>query len=153
MNYHKLLTCILSATVFSIAFAGNVSATVKQVKISGYITNIISPTVFEIDDIKVSRSETLTFTLENQDASLLFKPEDLRIGTEIEVQGMLDDQTNELKAGKVIVDLDQFRKIKNTTVLTRTPDGIIKGEKGWNGVFWADGRQIRIDDAVTSGGR
>ena len=148
MNYHKALTYILSAVIFSLAFAGNVSATVKQVKISGYVTNVISPTVFEIDDIKVSRSETLTFTLENQDASSPFKPEDIRVGTEIEVQGMLDDQTNELKANKVIIDLDQFRRIKNTTVLSRTPDGIIKGEKGWSGVFWADGRQIRIDETT-----
>jgi Peptidase family M48/Domain of unknown function (DUF5666) len=148
MNYHKLLLCVLFAAVFSVVFVSDVSAKVKQVKINGYITNVVSPTVFEIDDIKVSRNESLTFTLENQDASLTFKPEDIRVGTEIEVQGILDDQTNELKATKVTVDLDQFRKLKNTTVLSQTPSGIVKGEKGWSGVFWADGRQIRIDETT-----
>jgi Peptidase family M48/Domain of unknown function (DUF5666) len=148
MKNKKILFSLLSAVVFSAAFSINIFAVVKQVKIHGYITNIVSPTVFEIDDVKISRSETLTFNLENQDATLQFKPENIRVGTEIEVQGMLDDQTNELKAEKVSIDLDQFRKITNTTVLSRTPEGIAKTEKGWNGVFWADGRQIRIDETT-----
>ncbi len=148
MYYQKLTVCLLSVAVFSTMFFGNVSAAVKSVKINGYITNVISPTVFEIDDVKVSRSESLIFNLENQNQAIQFKPEDIRVGTEIEVQGMLDDQTNELKATKVTVDLDQFRKLKNTTVLSRIPEGIVKGEKGWNGVFWADGRKIRIDETT-----
>ncbi len=146
MNHKKIALGFLLATVFTAAIPNTISAAVKQIKIHGYITNIISPTVFEIDDVKVSRSETLIFNLENQDATVQFKPENIRVGTEIEVEGMLDDQTNELKATKVSVDLDQFRKLKNTTVLSRTPEGIIKTEKGWNGVFWADGRQIRINE-------
>ena len=148
MNYKKIALSLLSVAVFTTAIPNNISAAVKPIKIHGYITNIVSPTVFEIDDVKVSRSETLIFDLENQDAAIQFKPENIRVGTEIEVQGMLDDQTNELKATKVSVDLDQFRKVTNTTVLSRTPEGIIKTEKGWNGVFWADGRQIRINETT-----
>ena len=148
MNHKKITLSFLAAVVFAAVISTEISAAVKQVKIHGYITNIISPTVFEIDDVKVSRSETLTFNLENQDATLQFKPENIRVGTEIEVQGMLDDQTNELKAEKVSIDLDQFRKLKNTTVLSRTPEGIAKTEKGWNGVFWADGRRIAINETT-----
>jgi Peptidase family M48/Domain of unknown function (DUF5666) len=148
MNHKKIALSFLLAVVFTVAIPNTISAAVKQVKIRGYITNIISPTVFEIDDVKVSRSETLIFNLENQDATVNFKPENIRVGTEIEVEGMLDDQTNELKAIKVSIDLDQFRKLKNTTVLSRTPEGIVKTEKGWNGVFWADGRQVRINETT-----
>ena len=148
MNYKRIVLSLLSVAVFSAATPNNISAAIKPIKIHGYITNIVSPTVFEIDDVKVSRSEMLIFNLENQDATVQFKPENIRVGTEIEVQGMLDDQTNELKAEKVSIDLDQFRKITNTTVLSRTPEGIAKTEKGWNGVFWADGRQIRIDETT-----
>lgn len=118
----------------------------KKIKIQGYITNVISPTSFEIDDYKITRDQSLVLEFENKDIGVQFKPEDIRIGTEIEVQGMYDDETGELKATKVVVDLEQFSKLKNTSVLTRTPDGIEKTEAGWKGVFWADGRRIKIDD-------
>lgn len=148
MYYKKLAVCFLSAVMIFAPFSVKISAAIKPVKIHGYITNIISSTVFEIDDVKVSRNESLIFNLENQDAGVQFKPENIRVGTEIEVQGMLDDETNELTAAKITVDLDQFRKLKNTTVLSRAPEGIVKSEKGWNGVIWADGRQIRINETT-----
>lgn len=120
----------------------------KKEKIRGFITNIISPTSFEIDDYKITKDETLVLDFENQGADIKFKPEDLRIGTEIQVQGLLDEETNELKATKVTIDLEQFRKLKNTTVLTRDPENVVKTDKGWQGVFWADGRRIRVEPAT-----
>jgi len=148
MYYQRICAGLLSVLAFFTVLSIEIPAAVKQIKIHGYITNVVSPTVFEIDDVKVSRSESLIFNLENQDAAVQFKPENIRVGTEIEVEGMLDAETNELKASKVTVDLDQFRKLKNTTVLSRTPEGIVKGEKGWSGIFWADGRQIRINETT-----
>ncbi|MBC7798354.1 MAG: M48 family metallopeptidase [Pyrinomonadaceae bacterium] len=121
------------------------AATIKDVKVRGYITNITSANSFEIDDYKVTKDDSLTWSLENQDAAYKFKPEDIRIGTEVEVQGSLNDETRELKAKKLTADLEQFRKLENTTVLTVSPEGIIKGEKDWSGVFIADGRRIRIE--------
>lgn len=118
----------------------------KKVKIQGYITNVISPTSFEIDDYKITRDQSLVLEFENKDVGVQFRAEDIRVGTEIEVQGMYDDETGELKATKVVIDLEQFGKLKNTSVLTRNPEGIEKTETGWKGVFWADGRRIRIED-------
>ena len=120
----------------------------KKVKIRGFITNIISPTSFEIDEYKITKDSTVVFDFENQDVGVQFKPEDIRIGTEIEVQGLLDEETDELKATKVTIDLEQFGKLKNTTVLTQNPTGIQKTEKGWQGILWADGRRIRIEETT-----
>lgn len=121
------------------------AATIKDVKIRGYITNVTSPNSFEIDDYKVTKDDSLAWNLENQDATYKFKPEDIRIGTEVEVQGSLNDETRELKAKKLTADLEQFRKLENTTVLTAAPEGIVKGEKDWSGIFIADGRRIRVE--------
>jgi len=148
MYYKKMAVSLFSAALIFTSLPIGISAAIKPVKLRGYITNVVSPTVFEIDDVKVSRSKSLIFNFEHQDASVQFKPEDVRVGTEIEVEGTLDDKTNELTATKVTIDLEQFRKLRNTTVLTRAPEGIVKSEKNWNGVFWADGRQIRINDST-----
>lgn len=120
----------------------------KKKKIRGFITQIISPTSFEIDDYKITRDEALILDFENQGADINFKPGDLRVGTEIEVQGLHDEESGEMTATKISIDLDQFRKLKNTTVLTRDPENVRKTEKGWQGVFWADGRRVRIDETT-----
>lgn len=118
---------------------------IKKVKIRGYITNLISPSSFEIDELKVTKDESIVLEFENQNKDVSFKKEDVRVGTEIEVQGLLNEETDELTATKVTIDLEQFRKLKNTTVLTRDPQGVEKLENGWQGIFWADGRRIRIE--------
>lgn len=120
----------------------------KKIKIRGYITNIISPTSFEIDDYKITKDKSVVLEFENKESGVQFKPEDIRVGTEIEVQGTYDEETGELNANKVVIDLEQFSKLKNTSVLTRTPDGIEKTEAGWKGVFRADGRRIKIEDTT-----
>ncbi|MGI8468130.1 MAG: M48 family metallopeptidase [Pyrinomonadaceae bacterium] len=137
-----LILCVFFSTSLPVKADGNKG---KQVKIHGYITNVISPKSFEIDDYKITDDDSVVLDFENQDGTFQFKPEDIRVGTEIEVQGELDEETNELKAKKLKIDLEQFRKLKNTTILTRAPEGIEKTENGWHGVFWADGRRIRIE--------
>src|SRR5687767_13611855 len=87
------------------------ASTIKKIKIRGFITNIISPTSFEIDDYKITRDEAIVLDFENQSSDIQFKKEDIRIGTEIEVQGLFNDETDELKATKITIDLDQFRKL------------------------------------------
>lgn len=135
--------CALFCTIIPVQILGQ--SKTKKIKIRGYITNINSPYSFEIDDYRVSRDEALILDFENQSPDVQFKPEDIRIGTEIEVQGLFNEDTDELKATKVTIDLEQFRKLKNTTVLTRNPDNIEKVENGWQGILWIDGRRLRIE--------
>ena len=142
-----LLICSFFVTAFSFPTAR--AAKIKKVKIRGYITRINSPTSFEIDDYRVTKDEALVLEFENQDnGDVKFKPEDIRVGTEIEVQGMFNDETDELTATSVSIDLDQFRALRNTTILTSPPGGIERLEKSWQGTFWADGRRIRIEPAT-----
>jgi hypothetical protein len=148
MKFSKQLfvySVLLALFFSSLPLSAKAQAKVKKVKIRGYITNLISPTSFEIDDFKVTKDESIVLDFENQNKDVFFKKEDMRVGTEIEVQGLLNEETDELTATKVTIDLEQFRKLKNTTVLTRSPEGIEQLENGWQGVFWADGRRIRIE--------
>lgn len=148
----KLLTgLILVCSLLSwIAPVVSAAGKEKKIKIRGYITNIVSPTSFEIDEYKITKDESIVLDFENKDEKnpVQFKPEDIRIGTEIEVQGIYNEETNELKATKVKIDLDQFRKLKNTAVLTHDVGGVEKTLDGWKGTFWADGRRIRIEPST-----
>lgn len=147
MIFKRALSSFTLATVFFsfTPIQAYVVYTPKKVKIHGYITNVVSPTSFEIDEYKVTRDQSLILDFENPSAEINFKPEDIRVGTEIEVQGLYTEETSELKATKITVDLEQFRKLKNTSVLTKTPSNIEKVENGWRGILWADGRRIQIE--------
>lgn len=141
---------VLGQTLFPVAFA--VAQTKSQkgkiTKIEGFVTKVESPTRFEIGDYKIARAENIVLTLENQaNSKVQFKPENIRVGTEIEVEGDFNQETNELAAKKVTVDLDQFGKLTNTTVLSNYPFKVEKTEDGagWRGTMWADGRRIAIE--------
>lgn len=151
MNYRKQSCVCLMLFALLLSFPATFTKSqtkAKKVKIRGYITNLISPNSFEIDEMKVTKDDSIVLDFENQNKDVSFKKEDVRVGTEIEVQGLLNEETDELTATKVTIDLEQFRKLKNTTVLTRDPVGIEKLENGWQGIFWADGRRIRIEPAT-----
>lgn len=142
--------CLLLFTFICSSFPVSIigQEKIKKVKIRGYITNVVSPTSFEIDEYRVTKDQSLVLDFENQNKDVQFKPEDIRIGTEIQVEGLFNEDTEELKATKLTIDLDQFRKLKNTTVLTRNPENIEKLDNGWQGVLWADGRRIRIESTT-----
>ena len=117
----------------------------KDTKIRGYITEFYSPSSFEIEDYRITRDEAVVFEFENQNAEVSFKKEDLRIGTLVEIRGLLDERTNELRATKVKIDLDQFRQLDVTTVLDRKPLELQETANGWRGLIAADGRRVRIE--------
>jgi len=117
----------------------------KEKKILGYITEFYSPTSFEIEDYRITRDESVEFDFENQSADISFKKEDLRVGTLVEIRGLFDETTNELRAARVKIDLDQFRQLDVTTILDRKPLELLQTESGWRGLIAADGRRVRIE--------
>lgn len=117
----------------------------KEKKIRGYITEFSSPTSFEIEDYRITRDESVVFEFENESAEVSFKKEDLRIGTLVEIRGLFDETTSELRATKVKIDLDQFRQLDVTTILDRKPLELQQTEIGWRGLIAADGRRVRIE--------
>lgn len=142
----SLLACALCAVLLcSLVTSGLAQTTRKQIKIRGYITQLNSPTSFEIEDYRVKRDESVTLELENQTPEVNFKPSDLRVGTLVEISGEYDEQTSELKATKLKVDLEQFRELDVTTILDRKPLELAQTDTGWRGLIAADGRRIRIE--------
>jgi hypothetical protein len=81
----------------------------KEIKIHGYVTNVISPTQFEIDDYKITRDMQLVLEVEKDEsggATASFNPEDIRVGTELEIRGDWNEGTGELKAKSIKVFVD-----------------------------------------------
>jgi hypothetical protein len=116
----------------------------KEIKIVGYITEFHSPTSFEIEDYRITRDESVVVEFENQRPDVDFKLSDLRIGTLVEIRGLFDEITDELKATKMKVDLEQFRRLDVTTILDRKALEVTQTETGWTGLIVADGRRVHI---------
>jgi hypothetical protein len=115
------------------------------VKIHGYITNFSSVRSFDIDDYRITRDDSLAFDLDKGDyPDATFRPEDLRVGTELEVQGEFNDATHELHATAIKVFFNDNVRVRSSAVVehgtTLNRDGY-----GWKGVIRADGQTIRID--------
>jgi Zn-dependent protease with chaperone function len=151
MSYGKRAIVVLMclSLLFTAALPGSSSAArIKQTKIRGYITNVISPTSFEIEDYRITRDGSVVLEFENESAELKFKPEDIRVGAEVEITGELNDETNELKAKKIKIDLEQFRKFKMTAILSRKPEGLEQTAEGWRGTFFPDGHRVRVEPST-----
>ena len=124
----------------------DVWAWAKDVTIHGFVTAINSPTSFEIDDYKVTRDKTVSLDLEKQptDNSLdAFKPEHIRIGTELEIKGDYDEGSGELKARSIKVFSYDTLTVKRTALLEKLPS-LTKNDAGWTGMIYADGQRISV---------
>ena len=118
----------------------------KEVTIHGFVTEVKSATVFEIDDYKVTRDRSLaldTSTQEDGKSKNAFKPEDLRIGTELEVKGEYDESSGQLKAKSIKVLFEEARKLRRTALLEQIPS-LTKKDSGWEGEIRADGQRIFV---------
>ena len=123
----------------------------KEVTIHGFVTDVKSPTVFEIDDYKVTRDRSLEFDTSDQKddkAEAIFKPEDIRIGTELEVKGEYDESSGQLKAKSIKVLFEDTRKLKRTALLEQLPS-LVRKDSGWEGEIRADGQRIAVSQETS----
>ena len=140
----------VAGMVLSAALASPV-ALCKDVTIHGFVTAVTSPTSFDIDDYRVTRDSTISLDLEKQEGDkspAAFKPEDIRVGTELEVKGEYDEASGELKAKSIKVFSYDTQTVKRTALLERLPS-LTKDETGWTGTIYADGQRITISPATT----
>src|SRR5215831_11772284 len=42
------------------------------------------------------------------------------------------------------VDMEQFRKLKDTAILDRSPGGVQQADDGWSGMFFVNGQRIQV---------
>jgi hypothetical protein len=66
------------------------AARAREAKIHGYVTAPNWPTSFEIEDYHIRRDDSLILELENQESGTTFNLQDLRVGTLVEVRGILN---------------------------------------------------------------
>jgi hypothetical protein len=118
----------------------------KEVTIRGFVTEVKSSTVFEIDDYKVTRDRSVEFETNAQEgdkSDAAFKPKGICIGTELEVKGEYDESSGQLKAKSIKVLFEDMGKLKRTALLEQAPALVRKGT-GWEGELRADGQRISV---------
>jgi hypothetical protein len=120
----------------------------RQIKIKGYVTNVVSPTQFDIEDYRITRDAVFALEFENDASELRFRPEDIKVGVEVEIKGDLDETTGTLRAKSIKVDLEQFKKAKHTAIITYPPVGVTRDGASWSGRFVADGQRIEVTPAT-----
>lgn len=120
------------------------SPKLKEVKIRGYVTEVTSPTSFEIEDYRITRDEGFSLDFDNASPDVTFELEDIRVGVEVEIRGLLNQETGELKAKAMKVDLEQFKSTRQTAFVSKSPRGLQQAPEGWNGRFFADGQTIVV---------
>ncbi len=136
------VACLISRALTLVTVAA-----AKPVKIRGYVTSVTSPTTFEIEDYKITGSSGLTLVFDRDEhdaASPPFKQEDIRVGTDLEITGDLNEQTRELRAQSIKVFFEEGRKLKRTAVIDRLPQILKQPDGSFTGAFFADGQQIRL---------
>ena len=92
----------------------------KSVKIHGYVTSIKSANEFEIDEYRITKDATLTLELEKSDdpeEMTTVTPEEIRVGTELEIRGDLNEATNQLTAKVIKVNLSEHLHLKRTALM------------------------------------
>ena len=121
--------------------------------IRGFVTSVDSPTAWEIGDYKISLAPDAK--LEVSDAknptAPAFKPSDVQIGTELQVEGDYNESTHELKAKSVEVFFFDTRQISRLTLIQTTPDMEKSDSGGWHGFLLADGQRVVVDDSTNVG--
>ncbi len=127
-------------------------AAAKEKKLRGYVTAVHSPTSFEIDDVRITRDAASPLEFEREDDSdkspVDFKPEDIRVGTELEIIGELNESTGELKARTIRVILEDAQKINRTALMIWSPEMSRIGNGIWEGKFFADGQWIVVTEST-----
>jgi hypothetical protein len=124
----------------------------KEKKLRGYVTAVHSPTSFEIEDYRITRDAASPLEFEKEDdadkSPVDFRAEDIRVGTELEIVGDLDEKTNELRARSVRVILEDAKKINRTALMIWAPEMSRIGNGIWEGKFFADGQWILVNEAT-----
>jgi hypothetical protein len=118
----------------------------KDITVHGFVTNVKSATSFEIDDYKITRDNTPSINLEipkGEESLASFKPEDIRVGSELEVTGDYDEESGDLKAKSVKVFFEDTRVVKRTALIEQIPS-LARSGSGWVGDIRADGEKIHV---------
>lgn len=117
------------------------------------MTAVNSPTNLEIDDYKITHDLSLKLDVKKAKSDQTvptFKPDDIRVGTELEITGDYNESTHELKAKSIKVFLFDTVEIDRVALLERPP-AFEKSDSGaWRGTLFADDRVAVSEAAVVT---
>lgn len=148
-NFHLPATLLLVFALTFLTIAPLSSAKVKDFSVRGYITQVLSPASFEMDDYSMYVDPKVEVDLENiDDKSIKFDPQKhLRVGTLVKIKGKIDTDTQKVTVKELKIDFKQFRTFSKTVVLDAAPTQLTKSEAGvWTGKIVADARRILINE-------
>jgi hypothetical protein len=120
------------------------SAKIKEVKVRGYVTAMKSANEFEIEEYKISRDAKVRLELEKPSGASA-NPEDLKVGSLLEVKGTYNDETGNLVASKVKLLSRKAELLDSTTILEQRPTLEPAEGNTWRGTIVADGRRVKIE--------
>jgi hypothetical protein len=133
-------------TLLSVWLAAACTVSAGTLKVHGYITSVESPGRFAIDDYKITRDDKSAVELDKGGyPDVTVKPEDLRTGVEIEVQGDFNDSTHELHADTIKVFVNDSLQVKRFAVVEHAAT-LERNGNTYKGNIHADGQTIRVDD-------
>lgn len=141
----------------AILFFGSLFATqrsqakIKTIEIRGYVTQVNSPSSFELDEYKVTLDGKYDVELQNiEDKALKFDPSvHIKVGTLVKMKCKVDTDTLEARVEEIKIDVKQFRRLSHTTILDSRPAEMRKSESGkWTGTIIADARRILIAETT-----
>ena len=144
------MKCWFAPAIFC-TFLVSTLVSAKDITIRGFVTAVNSPTGFAIDEYKITRDRNLPLELDKQPGAYFpatFRPEDIRIGTELEVNGDYDEASGELKAKSIKVFSYDTVEIKRTALLEKLPS-LNRDGAGWSGMIYADGQNIIVSPSTT----
>jgi hypothetical protein len=135
------LTCVIVGVLWVSLplFAGDFT-------VHGFVTDVRSKTSFDIEDYRVTSDNTVSIDVDipkGEKSLISFKPEDIRVGTELEVRGEYDPGSRELKAKSIKVFVEDTRVVKRTALIEQMPS-LVKSGSGWEGDIRADGEKIHV---------
>jgi hypothetical protein len=137
--------------VFSLFFIAPITHSspvkTKDIEIKGYITQVNSPSSFEIDDYKITLDGKYDVDLQNVESKAIkFDPKvHIRVGTLVKMKCKINPETLEARVEEIKIDVKQFRKLSHTTVLDAKPTDLERDSSGkWKGTILADARNVEI---------
>ena len=96
-------------------------AKAREFKISGFVTEIVSKDIFEVDDYRIRKNAKtkIDVVMEGNVLEDHPTPHAIRIETELEVKGDLVDGQKELPVSSIMLFLKDEKKVKGTALIEK----------------------------------
>ena len=141
---------LLSRIAFALLLLQATSAQAREFEVHGYVTDIVSKDIFEIEDYRILKDPNAKIELveERMRSAHGTTSHTIRIGTELKVKGDLIEGSQEIHASSIVLFLRDGKKVKGTALIEKTPFVPLRNTAEL-GEITADGQRIRVLPSTT----